>query len=215
MRICILLLFLFAIPLVNGQDERNPMLADEFGPIQCDDMLARIDNLSNELNADPKVTGLVVLEGAHRDVLRKLNLEMRFTSAALQRRLDSSRVKVLRGSEEGEPRMRFYVVSSNVDVKMSSSTWDLTIPTNTKPLLFAWDDDGICIYPTVYKYLKELLDANAGLKVNVVLPEIKAKDFQKHAAMVRDALGNPSGRRLKFYKDRSDNAGTSTFWLVP
>lgn len=208
-------LSLLSILLLAGIASSQFDSVDYFGPISCDDMLARVDSLSVQLRNDPTYSGYVVVSGGHEHLIKKLQLEILFTSAAIQRRVDPSRITLVRGDERGEPRMSFYLLQPGVRSPMAAAQWNLSIPMDTKPLLLAWDEDGICSYPTVYKYLREVLAANQQARLNVVLADASSRKFRRHAADIRDIIGASNTRRIRFFHDRHHSTVSADFWIVP
>ncbi|HEY2848017.1 MAG TPA: hypothetical protein VGI80_09380, partial [Pyrinomonadaceae bacterium] len=157
-----LAVFVVLVLAVRVNAQFDPV--DYFGPISCDDMLARVDNLAQHLRHDLNAHAFVVVSGGNEHLIKKLQLEILFSSSAIQRGLDGSRFTLIRGDEEGSPKMTFYTEPLGEKTPVAPSVRSLKLPPGTKASLFGWDEDGICSYPTVYKYLREILAANPALR---------------------------------------------------
>ena len=203
--------------LVAAQEQPRATLIDEFGFIHCDEMLARIDNFYIQLNSNPTAKGLVVISGSNDHLVKKLQLEILFTSGVIQRRRETSRVAVIRGKETGEAKMQFWLLPAGAkEPEKAVATWNLTIPEGTKPFYFHSDSDSICFYPTVYKHLKELLAANPKLRINAVVWEQNSRKFRKEVRSIREILVTDKTRRLRFFQKREFAFESATeFWLLP
>lgn len=141
-RICLALIFavsLFATTV--GQETPKAVLVDEFGDLPCGDLLARLDHFYVELFNNPGSTGFVTIanspEGRRDSVFRQRWIELytRF------RRFDSTRLKIVRSSNESEIQIRFWVLPSgavepNVDIDRSYE-----IPhTIERPFIFGFEE---------------------------------------------------------------------------
>lgn len=211
------IIVLFFAVSVFAQEKPKATLIDEFGSTQCDEMLARKDNLSIQLNNSPGAHGVVTVSGSNAVLIKKLELEILFTSGSLQRRADASRIQFIRGSENGEPQMRFWSVPADAPAPdIPAKTWDLRLSPETKPFYFFADGDDICRYSTVDKYIKELLQANPGLRVNVVIPSGNWKRFRQVRRFTLDAYGHEYSKRLRFFRVRNPfSVSRREFWLLP
>lgn len=217
MKAFVLSIFLFSTCSVFGQEAPKSILVDEFGSIACDEILAKIDNFSIQLRNDPTARGLVTISGSNANLIKKLDLEVLFTSGVIQRRVDTSKIRLVRGRESGEPKMSFWLAPAGADEpEVSASSWDMTISPKTKPFYFFADSDGICGYPTVDKYIKQLLAANPGLRVNVVIHSGTSK---KTKQLKRDTLktyGPKYSKRLRFFHVQETYPETQReYWLLP
>ena len=195
----------------------TPYLVDEFGLIGCDEMLARIDNFSNELRKQPTARGVVIVTGSPEKVIKKVRLEVLFTSGSIQRHVDQSRVTVVRGDETGDAIMRFYLIPVGArfpdeDLK----PWELTIPAGTRPFYFFSDVDPICFYPTLNRYLGELLAMNPGLRINVVVNASTARQFRRDVSDIQGSFPREYSHRLQFFQRRNPNSDShAEYWLLP
>lgn len=218
MRFLIVLVIFLASLSALGQEKPSAVLIDEFGSIQCDEMLARIDNFSNQLNNNPNAKGLVIISGSNEHLIEKLKLEILLTSGAQRPGNDiSSRLNVLRGNETDNAMMRFWLVPVGAEgTGHVAKTWDLTIPKGTKPFYFHSDNDQICSYPTLSRYLKEILVANPKLRVNVVLNTTKLSEFRRRIRELRETFVLKNSGRMRFFQVRNPYPDTLTeYWLVP
>ncbi|HMT08514.1 MAG TPA: hypothetical protein PKA82_10955 [Pyrinomonadaceae bacterium] len=204
MRSLLVLVVLLSTLATIGQDKPQAELVDEFGPIQCDELLARIDNLAIRVRNDPATKGVAVISGSNTHLIEKLQLEIRLTSGIRRHGADiRSIVTVVRGKEEGKTLVQFWVVPSGAEEPArSASKWNLSIPTQNKLIDFHADNDAICYYLTVHEYLRELLDANPKLRIKAVVGETSLKRFRNKAAILRQAFGSYDSRRLRIVRKR-------------
>lgn len=206
------IIFLSTFALV-AQENKRVALIDEFGAICCDEMLARIDDFFIQLHNNPAEKGWVVISGSNEHLVKKIKLEVLFTSGVIQRRYESKNVTNLRGPETGEAKMQFWLGS---DAPVNElQLWNLEIPKGAKRSYFLSDSDTICIYPTVYKYLRELLQANPQLRINAVVSEKSSRKYRKKVKDVRESLGAQNSRRFRFYQRPEPFDASTEFWLVP
>ena len=212
-------LILLIIFVIDGVAQEKPKAVgiDEFGHIGCDDMLARIDNFYTQLRSNPTAKGLVVITGSRENLIRKIQLEILFTSGVIQRRMDSSRVTIVRGAEVGEAMMYFWLVPRDTnESERAVKPWDMKIPKGTKPFYFYSNNDSVCIYPTVHRSLKELLLANPKLRVNIVVNINKSGEFRRTSRETRDMIGLGNSSRIRFFqvRDRSPDS-LIDYWILP
>ena len=211
------LALLFATHSIYCQVTPKPVLVDEFGPTKCDEILARIDNLSIQLNNNPGARALVTISGSNSKLIQKLELEVYFTSGSVQRRAEMSRIRLVRGPENGEARMKFWLVPVGAnEPDITATVWDLGIPSKTKPFYFFADGDSICMYHTAAERIKELLKANPKLRVNVVVNSGNLKTYQKLRLETIGSFGHEYSERLRFFHVRdSYPESRREYWLVP
>lgn len=124
-----------------GQATPQAVLVDEFGFLQCGDLLARLDVFYNQLSNKPGSTGFVSIanspEGRRESVFqqRRIELYTRF------RGFDLKRLKIVRSSSEDDMRTSFWLLPSGtaepeVDVDHS---FELPHSVN-KPFIFGVDE---------------------------------------------------------------------------
>ena len=213
MKVWIPIILFLATAAVGAQESPRAALIDEFGAISCDEMLARIDNFFIQIHNNPTAKGWVMISGSNEHLVKKIKLETLFTSGVIQRRYEPKNVTILRGPEIGEAKMQFGLAAEVGD--RVESVWNLAIPKGTKPSYFLSDSDTICIYPTVYKYLRELLQANPRLRINAVVWEKNSRKYRKKVKDVRESLGANNSRRLSFFQKHEPFDASTEFWLVP
>jgi len=206
------IIFLATFALV-AQENKQAALIDEFRAISCDEMLARLDNFFIQLRNNPAAKGWVIISGSNEHLIKKIKLEVLFTSGVIQRRYEPKIVTTLRGPETGEATMQFWIGSDAPDKNLQ--LWNLAIPKGTKPSYFLSDSDTTCIYPTVYKYLRELLQANPRLRINAVVWEKNSRKHRKKVKEVRESLGAENSRRIRFFQKPEPFDASTEFWLVP
>src|SRR4051812_44645632 len=99
-RLVPIIIVLLAIPCL-GQNDSGGILVDKFVQFPCDEFKARIDNIYNQINANPGSHGYFVINGSKEFLTEKLDVELLFESAVETRRYDRTRTTIVRGHEAG------------------------------------------------------------------------------------------------------------------
>ncbi len=141
-RVCLALIIVVSLFATTvGQETPKAVLVDEFGDLPCGDLLARLDYFYVELSNDPESTGFVTIanspEGRRDSVFQQRWIEL-YTRL---RRFDSTRLKIVRSSSEGEMRTSFWRLPSGAaepDVDVDPS-YEIP-PTINKPFIFGVDE---------------------------------------------------------------------------
>jgi hypothetical protein len=71
-----------------GQESEKPILVDEFGKVNCDELLARADNFLIQKHNNPTMSAIFVTHGGIEHVLSKLQVEQLFRIALWQRQYE-------------------------------------------------------------------------------------------------------------------------------
>jgi len=218
MRSLLVLVVLLSTVAAIGQDKHQAELVDEFGDVQCDEYLARIDSFYIQMANNPTMQGAAVISGANEHLLRKLILELRFRSGTARPGTGQKPIPVIRGEEIGPPKMSFLLFPPSLKLP-ESAKWDVTIPVGTKPAAFHIDYDGICSYRTLHLTVSELLAANPKLRVNIVLQALKPNGHSKLEQEVRLLFTSEERKRIRFFRQRSDypcsSGDSAEYWLLP
>lgn len=161
MRVFTFFLILSASSYVGAQTKAKAELVDEFRRIQCDELLARVDNFHNQLQSDTTSRGLVIVFAHEKSTIPRVIFEMRISSASERHEASRSRVDYVHALDTAEPMVQFWIVPSGAtEPAITKIPIDLKIPDGTKPFPFWISSDGICDYPTLDRYTKKILDAN-------------------------------------------------------
>jgi len=209
---------LFFTTNILAQADPVAEVIDDFSVIECDEMLARIDNFDIVLRNNPTKNGVAIVSGSKDHLINKLYLEIRFSSGTGRPGTGSPPIPLIRGDERGEARLKFLMFPRDRPIP-KSKTWNLTIPDGVEPFFFHTDADGICSYRTVYKYIGELANANPRLRVNAVFSRESRPQFQKAVSELKSKFSKSTVGRIRFFRQRSDYPFSDTnsvdFWLLP
>jgi hypothetical protein len=164
-----IIFLIFAIPCF-AQNDSQPMLVDEFGPIQCDEFLAHVDSLYIQINNNPGSEGYFVTSGGNQFLSKKLYFELLFESGVKQRGYDTTRSTLIRGMETGPFNVKVWLVKAGgKKTDVLETKWDLRISPGDEPFLLRSDMAQICDPPPIGRVAADLLDANADGSIFVVV----------------------------------------------
>ena len=90
----------------------DPILSDEFGPLQDDDVKARVDNFYIQLNNDPNAQGYIINYGTAAEIRRR---RAQLMKAINFRKYDVSRVTFVDSVTDGGVNTKFYLVPAGAD----------------------------------------------------------------------------------------------------
>jgi len=209
-----LLILLFAMAVL-GQNEPSEILVDEFGPITCDDFLARIDNFYIHVNANPGSKGYFVIAGSNELLERKLTFELLFESAVGWRGLDRSLTSVVRGPEGGPLEVKLWIVKPNGHTPTFGETkWDLRLRPGSAPFLVRSDMSQICDPPPVDRLAKELLEANPDGAIYVVVHAPTVQQRRKELRIAKRMLSAYNPLRIRYLLRHSSAAYSDYYFAV-
>lgn len=211
-----ILICLFVVSQISfGQEKPKAILVDEFGNISCDDFLARIDGLFNELQNEPNSQGYVVIYGKKDYLRRKIAYELWTNGAIKFRNFDSSRIIKVRGAETENIKIQFWKVSIGADKPyFNEASWNFVFQPKTKLFIFHDDLEQICSSVSFEKVFAEYLNANPQSRGHIVIYEKSLKQFEKQKRKIQDLLKDIPSNRLRYFFIKRGNSNTE-YWLVP
>ncbi len=211
---CILIVFVISL---YGQRSSDLVPLDVASNINCEEYLARIDNLFISLHNSPNSRGYIVISGDKEGMRRKLEYELWFQGAVNFRRFDSTLVRVIRGEETGPPTVNIWVIPSNSDfVPQQPIEWDFTLPIGSKAFVFHDDQEQICGSPRFYDVLNEYLSANPTAHSNVVIFAQNRKMYRQGLHEAKQNLQFLASQRVRFfYKHAETSYPWAEYWIVP
>lgn len=216
-----IILILFLLAVASQSFSQEPVVAskvDEFEDVTCEDLLARADNFLTQLNNNPSMLGLVVLDSPPSK--RK--------KSRYYKKLILKNFQRLSGPAD---RLRFYERDA---VQLRATLWlwpqgaDLPFvgaqlytepPIDlTRPLV--WDtvvDESPCptFAPNVYA---EILKSNNDLRGHIVVHHMNRKEALSTGTYWIDELTRKWGvprDRLKLIVGKRTKHYYTEFWLVP
>ena len=215
----VLIILLASFQVCSGQEKPVVRLVDEFQKTNCEDFLARIDNLGIQLQNEPNSIAYIITFGENNQTLNNFGYEQGFKDALISLRRDKSRYVFAHGEDKDNLVTQFWIVPAGADKpQYIEGNWSYEIEPK-KPFIFynSFWQDGICPYLPRFELYSKFLTANQNLRGNVVIYEKNAKKFrQVEKKLLDDLVTNYKVQRnlIKFFFVKKDISGVE-FWLVP
>jgi hypothetical protein len=216
----LIIVCLFAVSQISiGQEKPQPVLIDEFGKANCEDLSARLDGFYIQLRDAPNSKGFIIIYGDKNDQLEKYYRE-RFLKQLFALRGNSPNLTVfIRGKDEENIRTQFWkVLEGSAKPFFEESNWNFELSRIKKPFIIhanSWIDE-IC--PTVFgiDFYSQLLLANPNVRGHLVIYEKSLKRFLKTEKDLLNKLTQnykvPSSQLKTFYVKKYNS--DVEFWLV-
>ena len=124
MQIASKLLTILCLTLMISEDSsaaRTPRKVDEYGAINCEDEMARLDNYAIELQSVPTAQAIVIVYGGRRGTKRdEVRARMAYIKhyLSVSRRIASGRIKVLNGGFRESLTTQLYLIPADADAKL-------------------------------------------------------------------------------------------------
>ncbi|HUF04105.1 MAG TPA: hypothetical protein VMM38_08005 [Aridibacter sp.] len=196
---------------------------DEYGPIPCDDWLARMDITAHFLQSNPAQSVFVSIAGSGESSdWRWVLFQEGYMKGYLRDAwgIDISRVSFERSKPVNGMRIRVWTVPPVVPPpKGEPHTYDLQIPEDVKP--FVWFYSGskypypICAEWDGFESYTELLTANPTAKAHVVIATTSPEAFEKKKVDVAKKLVGIDSLRIRYFFEKYDDYPGFEFWIVP
>src|SRR5215213_6099074 len=108
-KVHLFLIILFASFQISfGQEKPEAVLLERFGSITCEDLLARLDQFSTDLNNNPDSTGYIVIH-PEKDSLREAIRNFTYIKGHWYfRKLDETRFVIIKGEEKDVLDIEFW-----------------------------------------------------------------------------------------------------------
>ena len=199
-----------------GQETPKAVLVDEFGFLQCGDLLARLDAFMVELQNNPSDRGYVLISEAKRypKAFQRIVETSIFT-----RRFDRERISIVLVGKEMGSEGQFWRVPLGADAPAFKPT-ALPEPDLTKPFRYGSDDRvGICPTFSPDLFAKLILD-NPGSMARVVIAGPTVSSRLQTAKDVRETFERytklPADRISFYYLHRPEEWIWETeYWFIP
>ena len=211
----ILSVFVF---LLNSFGQTNDAkLTDDFGKIGCESYLARVQYFYSALQSNPSAVGYLIIQGDSKFLRTKLAYESWWYGALQEFGLDESRVIKIRGAENGDFKIQFWIVPPGAAPPASASEkWNFTFSPNLKPFILHDDMEQICYSPKFVSIYKEFLDAKPGARANVVIRAPSRSKYLAELKKIELKLFGIPHKRIRYYYLRTNSTDTvAQYWLVP
>jgi len=201
-----------------SQDKPQAQLVDEFGPQQCDEFLARVDNLMIQLGTNPSANALVVF-GPKFGSAEKINrfrhlIEMEFKRSTFS----ANRLRITQTKDSTAPGGKFWLLPDGATVPVVDPVkWpDETIDIS-RPFLFGTEQmDDVC--PTFYlddfaEFLRSHSNLHGKIVIHAYLQRATTEDAVKWLSDL-EKLRVPR-KRLRVFLAKPSNWERVDFWIVP
>lgn len=200
----------------SGQETPKAVLVDEFGFLQCGDLLARLDAFMVELQNNPSDRGYVLISEAKRypKAFQRIVETSIFT-----RRFDRERISIVLVGKEMGSEGQFWRVPLGADAPTFKHI-ALPEPDLTKPFRYGSDDRvGICPTFSPDLFAKLILD-NPGSMARVVIAGPTVSSRLQTAKDVRETFERytklPADRISFYYVHRPEESMWETeYWFIP
>ena len=218
MRTLAITLLLFFTINAWSHEKPQPQLIDEFGMQQCEEMLARIDNLTVQISNNPAATAFVILRpSASNSKMMYYHLKL-IESTLKWRKIQPERFKVLQAIRGGPAGGSFWLVPPGAEepggefVELSRPQPDLT-----RRFIFGSEgQEDFCNTFHIEDYAQLLL-TNPGINGKIVIHPY-SKRYRLEEAMEwladLDKLKVPRNRIRVMYAKPSASPYTD-FWIIP
>jgi hypothetical protein len=216
---------MFSLP-VMPQESTKAVLIDEFpATLNCEDVLARTDNLAISLKESPGHTGVIVIRG-YKDLpdlnSRKHAWPIHFIHRALVASTVNDADVSLLDVQGSERSVQFWIVPPGATFELKGARLIGSIPFKVNARIFyATDDSGPCS-GQIFRGFKSLLNANqnlTGYVVNINVPKGERKATLRHdLETFREHGLRNRGIRIYFKNVKVPSAvfyGHTQYWLKP
>lgn len=213
-------MILFAVVLFCfGQDSPTAKLTDEFGSINCEDVLARVDNFMIEITDAPASVGYAVIYPDK--VMRKEAFEQEswIIGNIIFRDFPKDRLLVVRGEEKDELQVQFWLVPAGTEKpKFNDDKWSYFVKGSSKPFVFfdTYPNEA-CLSTRSQTYVDFLAD-NPGTRGHIVIfnkPRHKARKEAEKWLKIFTKDGRVSRDRFKVFFAKNTGIADAEFWVVP
>ncbi|QQS41218.1 MAG: hypothetical protein IPM63_17945 [Acidobacteriota bacterium] len=213
------------LALFVQQDVSAQHLVDEFGDLQCGDLIVRIEIYVRELAKDKEAPGFVQTFASKEDFLYSLHIEsvilgvIESLESDSDIHVDPEQIEFSFGGYEESGRTRLWIMPKGTESTADDrKPLSLKLAEGTKPFKFrstkripgGWG----CIYGGIDQQFTKLLKANPQAKGNLVIADKNQEAFQKKKIDMLSALSEIDPKRLRFFFVKSERSYVE-YWIVP
>lgn len=207
---------------IFSQEKPKAELVDEFGKITCEDLIARQDNLFNQLQNEPDSMAYVVIYGDKNNAKFAWSVKTFLDGQTESRKFDKSRISIRKAEDENELKVQFWKVPAGAEKPdFQEVGWNYDLSNRNKPFIFNssnWDVSPCPIGSQLDSYAGHL-NANKNFRGYIVIFTKFNKEFQKEKASLLNDLQNDyklSQSQLRFFHVKQNIDYTLyEFWIVP
>ncbi len=213
-----LLILLFATAMYA--QEPTAVLYDEFGDLNCEDILARADAFGSAMSNNPASVAVILIDPPSMRP-EKAQIRRRLISSTLQLRgLEPERLSFYQGEAGEDLRTQFWRVPAGADLPAKATQqWSMPDSDVSRAFIYGYQDE-LAICPTfVPKAFAKLIMDNPGSRGHIVVTSDKNAMVNKYyfasewIKTLVEIYGVPRNRLRLFFK-KGDEAGAE-FWFVP
>lgn len=216
MKIKAIIFFLLLLTTVGysfGQDKTGPLLVDEFGMANCDDILSRVDHFFLTLHNSPGTHGVFSITGDNSELVEILNIEQTLRVAIFQRRYNSESVTFLRTSSAKPIKVQFWLTKNVTFPTSELQKLSAKFPVNFSPFNIRNDMSQICDPEPLEPLTSELSGENPEGQIIVVVNYASPREKNQQLNEAIKMLKIYPRSRVR-YLFRRDNGGWNDYWLV-
>jgi hypothetical protein len=210
---------LVSTPSILAQQITEAIKIDEFGKLNCGDLLARIDNLYLQLENNPDASAFIVIH-PKKGLLGQAAYRKKFIEDVfMRRRFDLSRLRIVRGDESEPEAGAFYLLPTGAaDPIKEAGIWPEEKLNFTSPLVFGseGDEDPCPSFP--FPKYAEIIKSNPNLRGHIVIfpypGHSRNAALKKWIRVLTTEYKIPRGQ-LRFFFGKAQGYSYTEFWVVP
>lgn len=199
-----LLILFVSFQVVRAQEKPETELVESFGAIECEGILARLDNFLITIRNEPGANGYVIFHGGS-DPIQNSTYERAVRNHFRMRRFDKNRYQVTTGNPLPEIKVELWLGRKGAKPPVEERKHSLLLNRAAEPYLFAADAvevleiegkltylthgcDVCCIDAADLNLLSDFLEANPGMRADVrVYSRTKARADQFIRLFLKEA----------------------------
>jgi hypothetical protein len=213
----------FIILLISAttlaQELPDARLFDEFGKLNCEDLLARVDSFENHLEKDPTATGVVLLESPRKGRDHSPYYRLMIQKSMQRRGFPSERLRFYRRPGAELSGALWVVLPGSKIAFPNYEEWpDAPLDLSRA---FVWDtDEDVDSCPTFAPgAFAELLKTHTELRGHIVVnADTRRHSIATGAYWIKELTGRwgiPRDRLKLFVGKRNKVWFSTEFWIVP
>ena len=217
---------LISVLWISAEAQKSPeaKLVDEFGPLPCGDLSARLGYFDHQLRQQPESAGYVIMFGDRDDIRANMFREGLIKGYFNKHGVVLNRLRFIPSDLGNELRTQFWLVPVGSDPPVVRITeWSNKLAPNAKPFKFAWlnDFDDICPPVDEVRLFADLLKANPFARGNIVIRDTSRRAITKLKRDTLKSLVEEHGilsKQLRFFPVQKMPDGMHQrieYWIVP
>jgi hypothetical protein len=212
----VFLILLASIEICFGQKNTISEPFDEFGEINCDDFLGRLDNFLVALRNDPASSGYAVIHGKKENQGPSYRYRSRLRGHIKFRGFDLNRVTIIRGEESENLKIQLWVIRAGTDPPSNTNLgWDYPFSTSKARKFYRELNDGGYCPSDILITFSEILTQRSEIRGHFVIHARSIKAFNERKKELLNEFSDIPSNRLRFFYVRNSNDTFVEYWLVP